>query len=443
MIREKKFIFVLILSFIFSFFLAFSISHPAYEMSDATMYDTLGLNLAKGYGYVDENLELTMGREPAYPFFLALVYSIAGHNYSLIRFAQIILFLLTVIFTYKIAKIVFDKEAAGCAMIMTAFFPPLVNYPAYILSETLFTFLLALFVFFCMKLYTNNKSVYYFLSGVTLGILMLCKSVMLFFIPVLFLWGILFSKSRMRIFLMILVSMGIALPWMYRNYIKFDTFALRGGSELALCVKSQKLDYGFQDFKKAIVFIVSENLGKKMFPDSIDKASDFLYKEDTLAREKILPGLISIGYTGNEIRKMMAKKIIARPFKFIAISSLDLLRILQFSYFPVLNQTHIIENFNKLPRGKTVLSLSRAGFRFLAYVLILFSIIGMYIKRKIWKKWLFLFIIVAFMTLVYSLIYGEARYSVPLIPYYIILSIPAILKIKEWIFDPSRKSPEG
>lgn len=439
MLKEKWFYFVLLFSLVISLFLAFGIGHPAYEMADAYGYDKLGFNLSIGKGFVDEENRPTMGREPAYPFFLAGIYSVAGHNHSAVRFVQIILFLLTVIFTYKTAKIVFNEEIAGCAMIMTAFFPTLVNYPAYILSETLFIFLLSLFVFFCIKLYLSNKLIYYFLSGITLGILILCKSITLFFIPVLFLWGILFCKSRLRICLMILMSMGIALPWVYRNYVNFDTFALRKGTELALSVKVQKLDYTFDDFKKNIIFTISEGLGKKIYPYAIEDPKDFLFKEDTLVREKILPELINRGYAPKEIRAMMIKKIIKRPIKFLAISSLDLLRMTQFSYLPALNQPHIIENFKKLRYGGILLFSLRAVFRALSCILILSFILGMYVKRDTWKRWMFLFIVIAYFTVIYSLIYGNARYSVPLIPYYIILSTPAILKIKEWIFNKYAK----
>ena len=79
-----------------------------------------------------------------------------------------------------------------------------------------------------------------------------------------------------------------------------------------------------------------------------------------------------------------------------------------------------------------LLSLLRGIFRLLAYLLILFSMIAMWIRRTEWKKWIFLAILICYTTLIYSLIYGHGRYSVPLIPYYIILSNKTFLKIKEW-----------
>lgn len=429
--RERWFYVVLGISFFLSLLLTFGIDHPVDDTSDAHGYDKLALNLSQGNGYVDEDLRLTMNREPAYPFFLAFVYLAFGHSYAAVKFLQILLFLGTVILTYSIADMVFGRRIAMYSMIATAFFPTLMSYPSYILSETLFTFLLSLFVFFCLKACVGKKLVYYVLSGAALGSLILCKAIMLPFIVVLFLWGVLFCKETAKTILMVFICVGIILPWMYRNYKHFNTFSLREGSALALCIKAQKLDYGPEDFKKAIIFTISEQAGKKMFPDSVKDPRDFLFKEDMLARERILPELKKEGYGDEEINRMMMNRIKKRPLKFLAVSFLDLLKLSQFSYFPVLNQANVIEKFHRLPNGRAWLSLLRAGFRSIAGLLILFSIIGMYIKRTMWKKWIFLVIIISYPLIIYDLIYGNGRYMVPFIPYFVIFSMPAVFRIKE------------
>ncbi len=423
MLKKHWFSFILICSFLFSSFLAFYIKHPIEEIPDSYSYDNIAINLATGHGYVDENYKPTMEREPLYPFFLALIYFIFGHNYTVVQFIQIILFLMTLIFVYKIATITFDKIVAKYALILTAFFPTLMNYPAYILSETLFTFLLAIFIFSCLKIYTNAKMIYYILSGFTFGALVICKCFMLLFVLVLFLWGVCFGRSFKKTILMIIICFAMILPWMYRNYVYFNTLGLRTAAGGALWGdKVQKLDYQFKDFKETVIFTISENLGKKMFPNAVDNPRDFLFKEDILVREKIYPELRAKGYTDSEIQRIMIRKIMKRPVKFLLVSTLDLLKMTQFSYLPTLNQPHIIENFKNFAYGDTLLSSLRAIFRSLAYFLILFSIIGMFISKSLWKTRIFLFIIIAYFNLLYSLIYGHGRYAVPLIPYYIILS---------------------
>ena len=434
----KKYLYILGVSFIISLILLLFTKEPM--QPDSFGYDTIGFNLAEGHGYVNEARVPVMSREPVYPTFLALVYLIFGHNYFFVQLAQIILFLLTLIFVYKIAKLIFDEKIAIYSITITAFSPTLVNYPAYILSETVFTFLLALFVYLCVKIYHTEKLIYYILTGVVLAASALCKAVMLPFIFILLIWMALTSRAgkvniRRKIIktgIMVLIYAAIVMPWMYRNYTICESFSLRQGSEVPLCSKVQKLDYDIDDFKQHIVFAISENLGKKIYPDAIENPRDFLFKEDILAREKILPELRRKGYSAKEIKNMMISEIMKRPFKFLAISALDLLRMTQFTYLPLLiYEKDLIRRIINLPHGRLILSIARGIFRLFAYLLILLSFVGLVIKKRLWRKWLFLVLIVCYTNFIYSLIYGHGRYGVPLIPYYIILSTPVIVMIKE------------
>jgi len=435
----KKYFYILTLSFLFSFLLLLFTREPM--QADSYSYDAIGRNLAAGRGYVDESGALTMDREPLYPFFLAAVYKIFGHNYFFVQLIQIALFLLTVILTYKIAALIFDRKITMYAMAITAFFPTLANYPSYILSETLFTFLLSLTVFFGIKAYLTDTMKYYLLLGLGLGLTALCKAIMLPFIFLVILWVIFLklklagvTKLVMKIIIMTLVFMLLTIPWMYRNYLGFGSFSLRKGSEMPLCTKVLKLKYNFNDFKQNFIFIISENLGNKIFPGAVYNPKDFLFKEDIIAREKVLPELKKRGYSNEEIKGMMILEIARRPFKFIAVSFLDLLKMTQFTYLPLLtDQEYLIKNICATQSGAFMLFLLRGIFRLSAYLLLLFSIFGLWIKRDLWKNWLLVFILICYTNVLYSLIYGHGRYGVPLIPYYIILSTPLIMLIKEKI----------
>jgi 4-amino-4-deoxy-L-arabinose transferase-like glycosyltransferase len=434
---NKKFFYILAISFIISFIFITFTKEPM--QPDSYGYDSIGWNLAQGHGYTNAENKITMEREPMYPFFLAFIYFIFGHTYLPVQIIQIVLFLLTVILVYKIAEAVFNKEIAWYAMAMTAFFPTLVNFPSYILSETLFTFLTSLLVFGCIKIYFTNKWGYYFLTGLALGAAALCKSIMLPFIFIVIIWLLLLRdkagwgiKERiMKISVIILIFCGTVTPWMHRNYADFGSFSLREGSEVPLCVKVEKLDYNLQDFKEALIFTISENLGGKMFPDITEDPRYFLFKEDVLARGKILPELREKGYSSKEIKNMMISAMIKRPVKFLAVSSLDLLKMTQFTYLPILiDQQYLIKKMTNARHGVLLLSLSRGIFRFLAYLLILFSMMAMWVGRAEWRKWIFLVILICYTNLIYSLIYGHGRYGVPLIPYYVMLSVSIIAGIK-------------
>lgn len=434
----KKYFYILGLSFIVSLILSLLAKEPIPE-GDSYTYDMIGVNIAAGNGYKDENGELTMQREPIYPLFLSAVYKIFGHRYFPAQILQIILFLLTVILVYGIAEIIFDKQIALYSMAITAFFPTLINYPAYILSETLATFLLALFVYLCMKIYHKEKLKYYILAGAALGVLTLCKAMMMLFIFILLIWVTFICKTReinnrkiLKAGIMALVYAVIVMSWMYRNYTVFGSFSLRQGLEGPLCSRAQRLDYDINAFKQRIVFIISEDLGKKIYPDAVDNPRDLLLKEDMLTRERILPELRRKGYSANEIKEMMMNEISKRPFKFIAISALDLFKMTQFTYLPLLvYEKNLITKIINLPNGRLILSLARGVFRLFAYLLILLSFIGIAIKKRSWRKWSLLLFIICYINLLYSLIAGHGRYGVPLIPYYVMFSVPFILMIRE------------
>jgi hypothetical protein len=262
---------------------------------------------------------------------------------------------------------------------------------------------------------------------------------MTLFIFILLIWIALICKARevnnrkiLKAGIMVLMYATIVMSWMYRNYTVFGSFSLRQGFEGVLCSKVQRLNYDINDFKQHIVFIISENLGKKIYPDAIDNPRDFLFKEDILTRERILPELRRKGYSANEIKEMMMTEISKRPFKFIAISALDLFKMTQFTHLPLLvYEKNLIAKIINLPNGRLILSVTRGVFRLFAYLLILLSFIGIAIKKRSWRKWLLLLLIICYINLLYSLIVGHGRYGVPLIPYYVMFSAPFILMIRE------------
>jgi 4-amino-4-deoxy-L-arabinose transferase-like glycosyltransferase len=406
--------------------------------ADSYSYDTIAVNITDGHGYVNKDLVPTMEREPAYPFFLAGVYSIFGHYYLPVQLIQIMLFLAMVILVYKITKLIFDEKTALYSMTITGFFPTLLNYPAYILSETLFIFLLSLSIFSCVKVYFKGGILCYILAGFALAASTLCKCIMLPFIIIVISALILLKCNKReacreigKIIVMLLVYIAAVGPWIYRNYVNFGSFAIRDGSEIALAVKAQKLNYNKTDFKQNLVFTISEGLGGKFFSDA-GKPEDFLFKEDALVREQILPGLRDKGYSDKEIKAIMVSKIMKRPFKFLTISLLDLFKMTQFTYLPVLiDQEYLIVKMVNIRHGDFYLSALRGIFRFLSYILILFSVCGMLIRKDKWKGWIFLFLLIIYINFAYTIIYGHGRYGVPLIPYYIILSSPVFVAMKK------------
>ena len=150
---------IITISFLFGIFFILISDHPL--INDATIYDILGLNLARGNGFsltpIAFSFTPTSYRAPAYPFFLAGIYKVFGHSYTLVYLLQTLLFSLTCLFVYFSARNIFDEKIARYSALFTALCPTLANYSTYILTETLFTFLLCFEAWILTKILIQKK----------------------------------------------------------------------------------------------------------------------------------------------------------------------------------------------------------------------------------------------------------------------------------------------
>ena len=93
----------------------------------------------------------------------------------MVYFFQILLFSLTCLFTYLISEELFGKKIASLSGILISIYPTLASYPGYILSETLFSFLLIVSIFLLTKSYKLKKLSIFFYSGIFLGLVSITK----------------------------------------------------------------------------------------------------------------------------------------------------------------------------------------------------------------------------------------------------------------------------
>ena len=128
---------------------------------------------------------------PAYPALLAAILSLADekHFYISTQFVQAILGALTTVMVFAIGIHFLPLWAASGAGILTACSPHLISLGGYVLTETLFTFMLVFFLLAYFRAIKAQKSAWYGLAGIPAGISYLVNPVF-FFMP--FLMAILF-----------------------------------------------------------------------------------------------------------------------------------------------------------------------------------------------------------------------------------------------------------
>ncbi len=86
---------------------------------------------------------LSASREPAYPIFLAGLYSIAGANVPAVWAAHTLMDLATIWILFDLGRRIFSRNVAWAAAVMAAFYPQMIYYVASPRRESLLVLLLA------------------------------------------------------------------------------------------------------------------------------------------------------------------------------------------------------------------------------------------------------------------------------------------------------------
>lgn len=196
---------------------------PVIPASDARDYDRLGISIAGGAGFSDESGKPTSFRPPAYPYLLAATYLIFGHTYIPVWIVQCLLGSLTVVFLIGLGERIFSRTIGLSAGALAAFYPSYVSMPRFLLTETVFTFLLAAFVYGMVACLSRITAIRMTGLGVVSGLLILTRpSAML--LPAVFSIVILAKQRRsFRTAVTPLLSLIagaslVVIPWTARNW---------------------------------------------------------------------------------------------------------------------------------------------------------------------------------------------------------------------------------
>ena len=250
MLKNKLAILIFLAAAVVRIFYVFSVSYAPLE-NDAKEYDTLGIFLSQGKGYVNVSGEPTAYRPPIYPLFLGAIYFIAGHNLLWVRLFQAFMGAAICVLAYLIAIKIFNEKIATLSGVLCCLYPPLVVDVSQIMTETLFSFLLMLGIWL---LISRRGSVYLLLSGFVFSLALLTRPFLVFFLPFVCYWLILRYKDGAPKKMAILIA-GILialLPWTIRNYYRLGTFvpfANVGGLTLYNSYVVPQKGFGFNSIK--------------------------------------------------------------------------------------------------------------------------------------------------------------------------------------------------
>ncbi len=219
---------------------------------DEREYLALARSVARGEGFTypaDEPLPGTgqrFGRAPGYPLFLATLRLTAPveHAPRRVQLAQCAVGALGVWLIASIARRAGGDRAGVTAAAVAAVYPPLVWMPAYVLSETLYSAL----ALSAARLLQNRDSPSFrngdspsfgfrktgtvpVFAGVFVGLAILTRPAMLFFLPFVTLWMVR-TRAYLAAGMLLAIACLCVLPWTIRNhrvYGRWIAVASEGG----------------------------------------------------------------------------------------------------------------------------------------------------------------------------------------------------------------------
>ena len=207
---------------------------------DEREYLALASSLAAGRGftYPETGAGTTQqfGRAPGYPMFLAAIGAgqvDAEVTPLRVKVAQSIVGAAGIWLIGMIALRAAGPRAAALAAVLASIYPPLVWFPSYVLSETLYSFMalasasvLQLSVDRAQAQRTDRAGGALSLAaGLLTGTAVLVRPAMLFFLPLAVLW-LLFRRMPVLAVALVAGAVAVIAPWTARNYRVHDRFVL-------------------------------------------------------------------------------------------------------------------------------------------------------------------------------------------------------------------------
>lgn len=198
---------------------------------DSRAYDSIAWSLVQGTGYTETTSPVpdsAIGRlGPGYEFFLAAIYWVFGHKLWIVWLIQSLLHTASAFLVYRLVQRLYDGENAEKFAALGAglyiFFIDLLEFPAMLLTETLYLFLVLLGLNFAFSMWERptNHNVLAVSSVLTLAILVRPPVTILALIALGFL---VYKRLWRQAAIFIVTAVIILTPWTVRNYLKYHLF---------------------------------------------------------------------------------------------------------------------------------------------------------------------------------------------------------------------------
>ncbi|MGB8656677.1 MAG: tetratricopeptide repeat protein [Candidatus Zixiibacteriota bacterium] len=157
-----------------------------FPIIDAQTYDDWAQAIAKGHWIGDK----VFWQAPLYPYFLAIIYRIFGHDLFLARLIQLLLGSVNCLLLYKVARAVFNSKVALIVFLIASFYGPFIFFEAELLNPVLVIFLSLSLILVLLSFDRQPKTIKLLAAGVILGLSSITHGLTLIFLPFAILWTV-------------------------------------------------------------------------------------------------------------------------------------------------------------------------------------------------------------------------------------------------------------
>lgn len=157
-----------------------------FPIIDCQTYDNWAQRIAAGH-WVGEKV---FWQAPLYPYFLAIVYSVFGHDLFLTRLIQILLGSVNCLLLYKIAQTAFNPRIALIAFLIACFYGPFLFFEVELLNPVLIIFFNLTSVWILFSFHHQPKKIKLFFAGIILGLSSITFGLAITFLPLTLLWTV-------------------------------------------------------------------------------------------------------------------------------------------------------------------------------------------------------------------------------------------------------------
>ncbi|MFQ5559428.1 MAG: glycosyltransferase family 39 protein [Nitrospinota bacterium] len=262
----------------------------------------------------------TFGGAAFYPYFLALIFSVAGKSVLTVQIIQFFMGALTCTLIYLIGEKLYGKRVAVLLGVTSALFPPFLFHEGLLLtgSPGLLFLISGLYLLVC-----REKMPHLFFAGLALGLSVLCRPNTLLLAPLFFGW-ILTGKSLKRVKAALLFFVGVSVvifPVTLRNYlVGKDLVLISSSGGLNFFIGNNPLSKGIFSIPPNLeisndsrMYITSESYarketGRELKPSEVStfwfkKGTDFIFSDPGKAFVLLLKK-ISLFFNAREITNL-------------------------------------------------------------------------------------------------------------------------------------------